>query len=212
MKITKYEHACLVVEDNGKRLVVDPGMYAKSLQDYSNIVAVVITHVHSDHFDPKQIGAIASANPNVQIFTTGEVAAELKNHSATVVKAGDTQQAAPFTLQFFGGEHAFIHGSYPKQQNVGVLVNNTLYYPGDSFTRPDVPVKVLAVPADAPWMKVGEAMDFLAEVKAGDVLPTHNIFLSELGSGLTDRLLSSVVQPAGGTYHPLAVGESLEVN
>ncbi|MFP3381565.1 hypothetical protein SB767_35190, partial [Bacillus sp. SIMBA_069] len=75
----------------------------------------------------------------------------------TVVHPGDSVEAGPFSLRFFGGRHAVIHESIPVVDNVGVLVNDTLYYAGDSFSIPEgVEVDVLAAPAGAPWMKIAE--------------------------------------------------------
>ncbi|MGO7984029.1 hypothetical protein ACC691_40010, partial [Rhizobium johnstonii] len=83
------------------------------------------------------------------------VAAAAKDFAIETVSAGDEVTVGAFTLRFFGGRHAVIHSSIPIVDNVGVLVNDTLYYAGDSFTIPDgVDVQVLAAPAGAPWMKL----------------------------------------------------------
>jgi probable F420-dependent oxidoreductase len=71
-----------------------------------------------------------------------------------------------FTLRFFGGTHAVIHSSIPTIENVGVLVNEELYYPGDSYAVPEgIEVDTLAAPLGAPWLKIGEAMDYVLAVK-----------------------------------------------
>ena len=41
------------------------------------------------------------------------------------------------------GEHAVIHSSIPVIDNVGVLVNDTVYYPGDSLFVPEVSFELL---------------------------------------------------------------------
>lgn len=211
MKITKYEHACLMVEDGNDKLVIDPGTYSKSFNDYQNVTAVVVTHVHQDHFDPDKLNKIIASNPSVEIYTTDNVAKEFNNPKTKAVTGGDKTNAGSMNLEFFGGQHAIIHSSYPVAQNVGVLVNDSLYYPGDSFSKPDEPVKVLAVPASAPWMKAGEAMDFVVAVKSQIVFPTHNALLSPEGQNLSNNLLGGVAKQAGVKYRYLDVGESFEV-
>lgn len=211
MKITKYEHACLVLDEGGERLVIDPGVFATSFTDFSNIVGVVITHVHQDHFDADKLAAITQLNPNVKIYTVQTVADQWKGQPvATVVNAGSQETCGPFSLDFFGTEHALIHTSIPKTQNVGVMVNQLLYYPGDSFTVPHVPVDILAVPAGAPWMAVGEAMDFIVALKPKRVFPSHNAVLSEAGQGFHDGLLEAAAQGVNAAYLILKPGESLE--
>ena len=52
MKLTKYEHACFTVEDtSGNVLVVDPGSFSKNFVVPNNVVGIVITHEHADHFN-----------------------------------------------------------------------------------------------------------------------------------------------------------------
>ncbi len=69
-------------------------------------------------------------------------------------------------------------------QNVGVLIDNgEVYYPGDSFAEPGMPVKTLALPIAAPWMKTSEAMDFLTHVKPERAFPTHDAILSTPAAG-----------------------------
>ena len=88
------------------------------------------------------------------------------------VAPGDEVEVGPFRLRFFGGRHAQIHSSIPVIDNVGVLVNESLYYGGDSFAVPEgVAVDVLAAPAGAPWMKIAEAMDYVMEVAPGGPSP-----------------------------------------
>jgi hypothetical protein len=211
MKITKYDHACLVVEENNKKLVIDPGVFSPSFQASPDTVAVVITHVHSDHLDPQKLQQIKAASPDVRIFSVQDVADELKDMNIEVVQAGEGVSVEPFHLEFCGGEHAIIHPSRPPVQNVGVVVNETLYYPGDSFAPPCRDIRVLAIPAAAPWLKISEPMDYIAQTKAEINFPTHDAILSEAGQQLSDSLIASVAEQAGLSYKRIAVGETLEV-
>src|ERR1700740_3582887 len=113
MNITKLEHACLDITVHNSRLIVDPGNWTSPLDDYENITAVVITHVHADHFDPEKVSAIIAANPAVQLFTTDQVANEITNHAVTTVNVGKQYTAGDITLEFFGGQHAQIMAGYP---------------------------------------------------------------------------------------------------
>ena len=210
MNITKLEHACMVVEIDGKRLVIDPGNFTKSLTDLENIVGIVITHVHADHFDTKLVDTIIKANPDAVIVSVKEVTDQLKDTKKEKIDAGDTRTVGPFALEFFGGRHAYIHDQVPQNQNVGVLVNETLYFPGDSFSPPgNKSIKVAAVPVSGPWLKFGEAMDFIRAVKPERVFPAHDGFLSEGGQYFTDRWLGDA---EGIEYYPLRPGESLSID
>jgi L-ascorbate metabolism protein UlaG (beta-lactamase superfamily) len=211
MTITKYEHACLVIEENGSNLVIDPGQFSSSLPKLKNVAAVVLTHVHFDHVDEKKVKQIITDNPGIKVFSTGEVAETFPNLKPAVVEPGSMHQIGPFTLAFFGGEHAVIHPSKPKTQNVGVLVNSVLYYPGDSFALPGRPIKALAAPASAPWLKISEAMDFISEVKPELAFPTHDAILSDEGKQVHDTMLESTAKEAGVTYQRIQTGQSITI-
>ncbi len=212
MKITKYEHSCLVVEQDGQKLIIDPGVFSTSCKDFSNVSAVVVTHIHPDHFDPDTVAAIAGQNADVMIFTVDDVAKELNpTIPHTCVTAGQHIDKGPFKLDFYGGEHAVIHATYPTAQNKGVMVNDKLYYSGDSFAVPSKPVEVLAVPSAGPWMKVGEAIDFIAALKPKKAFPTHNAILSEIGATIHNRILESGSKSVGAEYIVLQPGQSLSI-
>jgi L-ascorbate metabolism protein UlaG (beta-lactamase superfamily) len=201
MKITKYEHACLVMEEQGQKLLVDPGIFSTSCTDFNNVTAVIVTHVHPDHLDKEKLTAIQAASPGVNIYTVQDVAKKLKGSiPVTVVTSGSKVEAGLFKLEFFGSQHAVIHESIPVTDNVGIMVNSKLYYPGDSFTLPHQPVDTLAVPASAPWLRVGEAMDFITAVKPKQVFPTHNAILSEIGSSIYDHWLNMACTSVAAKY------------
>lgn len=210
MKLTKYGHACVVLEEQGKKLVIDPGEFTETIGELDDIVAVVITHVHGDHWSAKHLHAIVAANPEVKLFAAPE-AAEAAGHGVVGMENGRKETAGPFTLAFFGTLHAEIHPTVPRPQNIGVLVNQTFYYPGDSFTLPDQPVQVLAVPASAPWLKIGEAIDFVRAVKPKRCFRTHDALLSERGLATTDKWLAFAAEPVNASYAPLQSGESMEL-
>ncbi len=212
MKITKYEHACLVVEEQGQKLIIDPGVYSPSLIDFSNVAGVVVTHVHGDHLDIDKLRAAYTQNPGAKFFAPQEVLDEVKGAVPMIaITNGDKKEVGPFQLEFFGTTHAIIHESTPKFQNSGVMVNSILYYPGDSFTIPHVPVKVLALPSGAPWLKISEAMDFLMAVKPEQVFPTHNAVLSDMGNEFHDGRLGATASQIGTRYAILKPGDSLSL-
>lgn len=212
MKITKYEHACLDLEVDGKRLLIDPGTFTTSIPNFDQVAVVVVTHAHADHLDTEKLRAIGLQNPDVQIFAVQQVADEVKGElDIQVVTNGYKVDTAGFQLEFFGTDHAIIHESLPKFQNAGILVNKTLYYPGDSFTLPHAPIDVLAVPISAPWLKMSEVMDFVTAVKPKRMFATHDAILSELGVSVSDRYLPLAGEKVGAQYIPLKPGSSLSV-
>lgn len=211
MRLTKLEHAALVIDDSGDRLYVDPGKFTTPITESAGTVAVVITHRHDDHWTPEQLRRIVDANPGVRIFGPAGVAEAASDFAVETVAAGDEVEVGRFRLRFFGGEHAVIHPSIPVVDNVGVLVNDALYYAGDSFTVPEgVAVEVLAAPAGAPWMKIAESMDYVMAVAPRRAFPTHEMVLSQAGKALSNARLAWATEQGGGEYLPLEPGDTLD--
>ncbi|GAA1832981.1 MBL fold metallo-hydrolase [Agromyces salentinus] len=211
MRLTKLEHAALVIDHSGDRLFIDPGSFTTPITDAVGAVAVVITHEHNDHWTPEQLTRIVEASPDVRIFGPAGVVAAASGFEVEPVSAGDVVEVEPFRLRFFGGRHAQIHASIPIVDNLGVLVNESLYYGGDAFTVPDgVDIDVLAAPAAAPWMKISEAMDYVMAVAPRRAFPTHEMLLSQAGKALSNARLAWAVEQGGGEYLALEPGGTLD--
>lgn len=200
MKLTKYQHACFTVEDDGRTLVVDPGSLAEDFEVPKNVVGVVVTHEHPDHLDVEKLTRITEQNPDAVIFAHPDVVAKIDTLKTRAVLPGDHDSAGPFKLEFFGGQHALIHSSLPRIANIGVMINGRLYYPGDALHVPTKPIEILAIPAGAPWLKIGQAMDYLAEIKPRLAFPTHDAVLSQAGKGFADNLLGMIAKECDITY------------
>ncbi|QJU54094.1 MBL fold metallo-hydrolase [Herbiconiux sp. KACC 21604] len=212
MRLTKFEHAALLLEQSGKKLFVDPGSFTTPITDAANTVAVVITHEHPDHWTPDQLRRILEASPDAVVFGPEGVVRAASDFAVTRVDPGDSVEVGPYSLRFFGGRHAVIHSSIPVIDNVGVLVNDTLYYPGDSWAVPEeVEVDTLAVPAGAPWMKIAEAMDYVLEVKPKRAFGTHEMVLSVAGKSMAADRLGWAAAQGGGEFFNLQPGDSLDL-
>jgi L-ascorbate metabolism protein UlaG (beta-lactamase superfamily) len=211
MIVTKREHACLVVEHDGATLVIDPGSFTAPF-DAPNLVAIVVTHEHGDHVTAEHLDRLLAASPAAQLIAPAGVAAAVPGYAWQIVSAGDARTLGPFSLDFSGGQHEVIHRSIRVIDNLGVSVNGTLYYPGDSYTVPPQPVETLAVPASAPWLRIGDVMDYLDAVKPRRAFPTHECVNSDAGNQMANARIRSVVEQHGGEFVPLTAGESLALD
>lgn len=203
MKLTKYQHACFTVQKDTQLLVVDPGGLSVDFIAPPNVVGVVITHEHGDHFDLEQLISIMDKNPDAVIIGPQTVTEQIESFATKTVEPGDKLTIGIFSLEFFGGEHAEIHRTIPVIPNVGVLINDLIYYGGDSYTLPKRPIDTLAVPAGAPWLKIGEAMDYMSAIKPRFAFPTHDAVLSDTGKAFADRLLAGFAERYGIDYKRL---------
>ncbi len=66
--------------------------------------------------------------------------------------------------------------------NTGYVVDDgAFYHPGDSLFVPEQKVDVLGLPTSAPWLKTGEAVEFLRTVAPRVAVPIHQGLLNETG-------------------------------
>ncbi|MGA5624418.1 MBL fold metallo-hydrolase [Streptomyces cellulosae] len=193
MKLTKHAHACVSLEKDGTRLVVDPGTFTPDAAEaVAQADAVLITHEHFDHFDEQVVAAALEARPGLHVYGTAAVAAALGSHDGRVhvVAAGDTFRVGSVTVGVHGHLHARIHPDIPCPDNVGYLLDDgAVHHPGDAYCVPDAPVRTLLLATSGPWTKLGEAADYVRAVKPERVVEIHELMLSELGRQSTARLL-----------------------
>lgn len=212
MRITKHEHAALRIDEAGETLLIDPGTFTLPLDALTHVVGIVITHEHPDHWTPAHLDRILAAVPGVPVFAPSGVARAASEYTIETVEPGDTVTAGQFDLAFFGGTHEVIHPSLPDIENVGVLVNGRLYYPGDSYAVPEgVAVDTLAAPLGAPWLRIRDAMDFVLAVAPRRAFGTHDMTLSEIGRGMHRQRLEWATAQGGGEFFVLNPGETLDI-
>ncbi|MCS5733753.1 MBL fold metallo-hydrolase [Herbiconiux daphne] len=209
MELTKQTHATIVLAKNDTSLVIDPGAYTpNSAELIAATTAVLVTHDHPDHFDAGILNAALDAQPDLRVWAPASVATSLESHDGRVivVAAGDTFEAAGFDLTVIGERHAQIHPDVPVSENVGYLVDHTVFHPGDSYLVPDVAVPVLLLPTSGPWVKLGEAVDFVRAVAPSRVIQIHDLMLSEAGR---QAFAPTIGQLIGMPVETLEVGQTV---
>jgi L-ascorbate metabolism protein UlaG (beta-lactamase superfamily) len=213
MEITKYTHSCIRIDDRGRAVVVDPGEFSEVETALSGAHAVLVTHEHPDHVEVQALTRAAATDQELRIWAPASVAAMLTDigDRVTTVEAGDTVSAGGFNVRVVGGQHALIHRSMPVVANIGYVVDDAVYHPGDSFEVPTSEIETLLVPMHAPWSKMAEVLDFVIAVRPVRAYPIHDALLSDIGLGLVGAHLERIAAAYGVEYRRLVPAESVSV-
>ncbi|RYZ20818.1 MAG: MBL fold metallo-hydrolase [Chitinophagaceae bacterium] len=89
MKIKKYLHSCLVFEQDGYKLLFDPGKFSFAEERvtadmFADVQSIIITHIHPDHLDTENLKKIVELS-KATVYTNTQVG-DLFTPSLTVVR------------------------------------------------------------------------------------------------------------------------------
>jgi len=212
MELTKHGHACVVLHEEGRRLVIDPGTFTHPAA-LDGATAVLVTHEHADHFEPDRLRAAMDADRALKVWTNTSVAAQFEGLGGRVhvVGHGDAVTVAGFDVHVHGELHAEIHPDIPRIANVGFLVDGSVFHPGDALTVPDEPVATLLLPVHAPWSRTADVIDYVRAVHADQAFAVHDGLLNDAGLGLVARLLGEGGPGTPTPYSRLTPGDSIEL-
>jgi len=199
VQLTKHKHSCVRVDEGDRTLVMDPGGFSDVATALDGADAILITHEHTDHIALEPVRAALRSDPRLQLWAPASVAAVLAEFGEQVVAVGANEsfEAAGFAVQTFGGQHALIHPLVPIVANVAYLVDGAVYHPGDSFVVPPVPVSTLLLPANAPWSKMSDIIDFTVAMRAPRAYPIHDALVNEAYGAILQRVLVPIVERFG---------------
>jgi L-ascorbate metabolism protein UlaG (beta-lactamase superfamily) len=211
MRITKFGHACLLVEDKDVRFLIDPGTMSEGFDELTAIDAILVTHDHADHVDAPAVKRLLEANAEAKVYADAggvKILAE-DGVEAQAVKDGDVFKVNGVEVKVAGEFHDPIHRDLPAMSNVGYLVAGRLFYPGDALTVPSFAVEILALPTGGPWMKTEEGIDYLTEIKPKVAIPVHDALYAR--PGMFNRIFVQTADKIGASFRVIDDGQPIEL-
>lgn len=222
MKITKYNQSCLLVETNGKRILVDPGNigYTDDIfeKEWINIDYILITHKHPDHCLADTINKIV-VRDSARLYTTYEVVENQPLYGANVIKAGDIIDDKIIKIYVTKAVHGYLPHMKNNEvkENVGYIVDDgkkSVYITSDTIGfNNNYKCDVICMPFNGNGLTLGilDGILFAKETGAKLILPIHtqhpnpamNPIVKELEKSLSDNELQ---------YKILNINESIEIN
>ena len=111
----------MLIEQNGVRILTDPGNYSTAQDSVTGIDFVVITHEHTDHLHIESVKAIIKNNREVKIITNSAVSKILakENISSIVVEHNQAVDLKGISIKGWGSQHAPIYKTVENVENTG---------------------------------------------------------------------------------------------
>ncbi|KKT61031.1 hypothetical protein A3G55_04690 [Candidatus Giovannonibacteria bacterium RIFCSPLOWO2_12_FULL_44_25] len=207
MKISKHIHSCLLVEDDDKMILIDPGNYTfeeKGLDvgKLEKLDFLLITHEHQDHMCPPLIKEILEKFPKVQIVSNNSVRKILKGEGleAFVEHSMFDIMDAPHELSL-GGR---------TTENTLFNISQKLTHPGDSL-KFDKTCEVLALPIQAPWGSFVASVEKAAALGPKVVIPIHDWHWKDSARRRMYDMASQYLAEKGIAFRGLETGEEISL-
>lgn len=208
MEITKYVHSCLLININGKTILIDPGNYsydskALDINILEKLDYLLITHEHPDHMYLPFIQEILAKFPDLTIVSNSSVQGKL---SAEGIKS-TTDSVDIIKVQIVGHERVF--GTEPPA-NMLFNIADTLTHPGDSlhFTSQ---TPILALPIQAPWCSLTQAVEFAISLKPQVILPIHDWHWNDVARTAFYKRLEEYFAKNGIKFLSLETGQKVVI-
>lgn len=217
MTIKKYLHSCLLVEENGKRLLIDPGTFSfiegkLTSKDIGPVDLILFTHKHTDHLDLDALKELLAMN-KAPIVSHLDVGREIEKMGLSYerIEAGEKWEAEGFTIEAFSAPHDPIPSEIPH--NLAYRINARLLHPGDSLSVEKIKkIEILALPTAAPWLRAVDMLEFARKLSPKVAIPIHDAFLKDF---FVERMYPNVFGPrlseSGIEFRPLSPTEELSI-
>ncbi len=212
MKITKIGHCCLFIETKGKYILTDPGAFYE-IPNLPGLDLICITHEHADHLHVPALLELKKQFPHVHIITNTSVGLILEREEISFEQTdkGANTYFQDILIESFDGVHEEIIEDFGLVQNTGYRIDETLFYPGDSYIIPHGEVPILALPIAGPWLKISDAIKYARTLKPKHVFPVHDALLNERGFLSHCTHVQRELEKEGIKFIPLKEDNSFEL-
>lgn len=212
MKVRKIGHCCLLIQTKSLTILTDPGSFSTEQNTVTGVDVVLITHEHADHLHVGSLQEVLKNNPDAQVVTNSGVAKKLSELGIaySILEGRGTTDIDGVALEAFDGKHEEIFEEIGQVQNTGYFIDGTLFYPGDSYCRPEKEVDILALPVAGPWCRVSDAIRYAISVKPRVAFPVHDGMLQRNRIGSAHAIPEKVLKEHGIEFVVMTDGDERE--
>ncbi len=181
MRVTKYPQSCLVLEKDGRRILIDPGSFMAAkfgASEVPDIEAIFLTHRHPDHADPVFIKEVM-AKKEVPVYGNQDTRGLLGEVISQVINPGDQCEAAGFKVQVYDMPHCALPDGSAGPPNNGYVFDSSFLHAGDGVSVQELTVENAAIAITGPDLSLRDAADLIKAIEAKKVIPIHYSIFSD---------------------------------
>ncbi len=210
MKITKLVHSCVLIEEAGKVILIDPGIFSWNsgiieVSKFPKLDAVIVTHKHADHLGEPFVKAIVELQPDVRWLAPADAFDDLKSLGVINVSDQSTDVVEVKTV-----DHAKVVPFGVQVQNLIVNIFGKVTGPGDTHDFNETK-DVLLLPVQAPWGTTIRAFELGLELKPKYIIPIHDWMWNDEWRNHVYNRLEDVFKNTDTRIIRPVDGESIEI-
>jgi L-ascorbate metabolism protein UlaG (beta-lactamase superfamily) len=181
-------HATLLMQWNGKTIYIDPVGGEKPFADLPKPDLVLVTHIHSDHFDPATLAAILPTGVQPTIIAPATVVEKIPQTLRDKTKVKTMANGDKTDVEGIAIEAVPAHNTtperlkfHPKGRDNGYVLTiggKKIYIAGDTEDTAEMRalkgIDVAFLPMNLPYtMTASQAADAIRQFKPKIVYPYH---------------------------------------
>jgi len=211
MKLTKFVHSCVLVEDQGNgNILFDPGAFSWvsgliDLAKFPKLDFIIVSHKHPDHFNEDFALQIIQTFPDASWIVPSDLVDEVKKLGVKNVSNMSSEK-----IELFEVEHAKVS---PFGQPVKNIITNSfgkITHPGD--THQIIESKdMLFMPFQAPWGTTINAIELVLKLKPNFVLPIHDWMWNDQWRNTCYDRFQAIFDQEGIRFLRPTNGQSIEI-
>lgn len=219
MKIIRYAQSTIQIENEGKKVLIDPGSYnfepgRLTREDFKDIDVLIVTHKHGDHFDLQAVKTIHD-NSNPIILTVKELATVMEREgiASNILNVGQSINTSGFYIEAIKADHV-VNGEIIDIFGVIVEANGKrIYHTSDTVYMEEKPsnIDLIFVPINnrGVAMDFEDAARFVREIDPKTAVPVH--YDSPKDSHINPSDWANLLKDDNIEVTVMAFGESLEL-
>lgn len=209
LRVTKHHHACVFVEDDATRLLIDPGQFGTP-PPLDDVDGVLVTHEHFDHLDPAVIAAAQDRAIPVWLPADARRQCGSSAHLHDAVP-GETFTIGTLSVSVGADRHAAVHPELPGCLNRSYTIAGCVLITGDAHPDPGGRVAALVTPIDAPWLRAVDLIRYVRTVRPDWVLGIHDGLLNDIGRAVAASVAASLTAEGAARAAVLADGQTVSI-